>query len=66
MKTMRLNTYLIKITKAIAYMPVDRYTQTASKGPRERFYVNRGAAGGISISAKNVQILACGVAFIKD
>lgn len=66
MKTMRLNTYIIKIKKAIAYMPVDRYIQTASMSPRERFYVNRGAAGGMSISAKNVDILACGVAFIED
>jgi hypothetical protein len=66
MSVIKLNSYIIKITKAIAYMPVDRYIQTASMGPRDRFYVNRGAAGGLSISAKNVEILACGIAFIKS
>ena len=66
MKTIKLNTYLIKITKPIAYMPVDRYIQTASKGPGNRFYINKGAAGGRSISDKNVKILACGVGFIEN
>jgi len=39
-------------------MDHDKYTQWASKGPQGRFYVNRGAAGGISISEKRVTILA--------
>jgi hypothetical protein len=47
-------------------MPLHLYTQEASKGPEGRFYVNRGAAGGISISDKNVTILACGVSFYPD
>lgn len=66
MITIQLNTYLIEITKAIAYMPMDRYIQEASKGPTGRFYVRRGSAGGLSISEKNVKILACGVGFLKN
>lgn len=39
-------------------MSLDKYVQWATKGPGERFYVNRGSAGHISISSKNVTILA--------
>ena len=66
MRTIKLNTYIIRINKAYAYMPLHLYTQEASKGPEGRFYVNRGAAGGISISEKNVTILAYGIAFYPD
>jgi len=52
------NVYLIEIIKPVAYMPLDNYIQYASKGPGERFYVNRKAAGGLSISAKKVKVLA--------
>ena len=66
MTTIKLNTYLIEITKPIAYMPRDKYIQTASKGPGNRFYINKGAAGGRSISDKHVKILACGVGFMEN
>ena len=39
-------------------MPIDNYTQWASKGPGERFFINRKSAGHISISAKSVTVLA--------
>ena len=58
MKITPANSYLIKILGTVAYMPVDRYTQWASLGPEGRFYVWRGAAGGLSISQKRVVILA--------
>jgi len=57
------NVYLIKIHGPVAYMDVDKYTQFASKGPEGRFYVNRGAAGGLSISDKRVTILAQGIMY---
>lgn len=66
MRTIKSNCYLVKILISIAYMPVDRYIQTASKGPGERFYVTRGSSGGLSISSKSVEILACGVIFLDD
>lgn len=58
MKTYPSNVYLIRIEKPIAYMPIDNYVQWASKGPGERFFINRKSAGHISISAKNVTVLA--------
>lgn len=39
-------------------MPVDNYTQWASKGPGDRFYINRKGRGGMSIGVKSVDILA--------
>mgnify|MGYP000884097192 FL=1 len=66
MVTIQLNTFLIGITKAISMMPLNRYIQEASRSGTGRFYVNRGAAGGLSISEKNVRILASGVAFYPD
>ena len=62
--TIQSNVYLIEINKTISYMPLDKYIQEASKGPNNRFYIHRGAAGGISISEKNITILACGVLFL--
>ena len=52
------NVYLIEILKPIAYLPLDMYIQYASKGPGERFFIHKGAAGAKSIGAKNVKILA--------
>lgn len=52
------NVFLIQINKAIAYMSIDNYVQWATKGPGERFYINRKSAGYISISSKNVTVLA--------
>ena len=60
------NLYLIKIHNTVAYMDIDKYTQWASKGPEGRFYVNRGAAGGISISVKRVIILAQKISYSKE
>jgi hypothetical protein len=60
------NVYLIEIIKPIAYLPLDKYTQYASKGPGERFYINKGAAGRKSIGAKSVKILAQCVVYYKD
>lgn len=52
------NVYLIEINIPIAYLPLDMYTQYASKGPGERFFIRKRSAGVKSISAKNVTVLA--------
>lgn len=50
--------YRIKIIKTIAYMPEDKYEQTASYNSiNKRFYVKRGSAGGMSIGLKSVEVL---------
>lgn len=58
MRVIPENVFLIQINKAIAYMPIDNYVQWATKGPGERFYINRKSAGHISISSKSVTVLA--------
>lgn len=58
MRIVPLNNYLIRINKPIVFMPVDRYVQWASIGPQGKFYIDRGSAGGISISIKSVTVLA--------
>jgi F0F1-type ATP synthase epsilon subunit len=63
MKVMPSNVYLIEINKPIAYMDMDKYIQEATKGPSERFYINLGSAGHISISSKSVTILAQNIYF---
>ena len=50
--------YLVEITKPVAYMPPDRYIQEVSIWENwDKVYVWRGAAGGISISVKNIRII---------
>lgn len=58
------NVYLIEINIVIAYLPLDMYTQYASKGPGERFFIRKGAAGSKSISSKNVTILAQNIFYL--
>jgi hypothetical protein len=60
------NVYLIEILKPIAYLPLDKYIQYASRGPGERFYIDKGAAGRKSIGAKSVKILAQCVVYYPD
>jgi len=58
----KTNVNLIRIIKPIAYMDVNKYTQYASyTKSNNRYYINRGSAGGLSISSKNVIVLAEGV-----
>lgn len=52
------NVYLIEIIRPIGYLPLDKYIQYASKGPGERFYIDKGPAGRKSIGAESVKILA--------
>jgi hypothetical protein len=59
------NVYLVEILKPIAYLSLDKYIQEASKGPGERFYINRGAAKHLSISSKSVRILAQNIIYLK-
>lgn len=59
MKIQRSNTDLIKIKGYISHMSPELYIQEAHRGPGNRYYINRGSAGGISISAKRVIVLAC-------
>lgn len=66
MKVSPTNVFLIEITKAIAFMPMDMYTQWASRSENNKFYVSRGARGYVSISAKNVTILAQQIIFINQ
>ena len=60
------NVYLIKILNAVAYMPVDNYIQWATKGPGNRFYINRRGRGCISISSKRVEILAQQIIYLDN
>lgn len=58
---------LVRIEIYIRYMPVERYVQFASSSHGgSRRYVDRGSAGGLSISAKNCTILACGIDYFED
>jgi hypothetical protein len=59
------NVYLIEIIRPIGYLPLDKYIQYASKGPGERFYIDKGAAGRKSIGAKSVKILAQCIIYLK-
>lgn len=65
MKTHKTNVYLVRILIPIAYMPPEKYIQEATFGPKGRVYIHKGAAGGKSIGAKSVKILACGVMFLE-
>jgi hypothetical protein len=56
--TIPSNVYLIEINITIAYLPLDKYTQYATKGPGERFFIRKGTAGTKSISSKSVTVLA--------
>lgn len=61
------NVYLIRIQGHVKYMNIDMYTQEASKGPGNRFYVNRGkGVGGLSIGAKRCTILAQKIMFLPE
>lgn len=64
MKVHPANSFLIRIERPVAFMPVDKYIQEATKGPGERFYVTRGTSGGLSVSAKNCTVLACGIYYV--
>jgi hypothetical protein len=57
--------YLVEILKPIKYLSLDKYIQEASKGPGERFYINRGAAKHLSIGSKSVRILAQNIIYLK-
>jgi hypothetical protein len=59
------NVYLVEILKPIAYLPLDRYIQEASKGPGERFYISKGSAGHKSIGACSVRILAQNIIYYE-
>jgi hypothetical protein len=58
------NVYLIEINIVIAYLPLDMYTQYASKGPGERFFIKKRSRGVKSISSKNVTILAQNIYYV--
>ncbi len=58
MRALPSNVFLIEIQGAVAYMPLDMYTQWATLGPGNRFYVSRGAKGYLFISAKRCTVLA--------
>ena len=67
MRVVRLNKYLVKINRLISYMPPERYTQWCSfSHDNTRVYVDRGVAGGLSISVKNVTVLAQSIEFVND
>lgn len=50
---------VIEITKPIAHMKMENYYQKTPlwKTKGERIYINRGSAGGLSISTKNIKVL---------
>jgi hypothetical protein len=60
------NVYLIEINILIAYLPLDMYTQYASKGPSERFFIHKGSAGVKSIGSKSVTVLAQNILYFPS
>lgn len=60
------NVYLVEIIKPIAYLAPEYYIQYASKGPGDRFYINKGSAGHKSIGVKSVNILAQRIWYHED
>lgn len=64
MRALPSNVYLIEIQGAVAYMPLEMYTQWATLGPGNRFYVSRGAKGYLSISSKRCTILAQQIVYL--
>ena len=65
MRVAQSNTYLVEILIPMAYMPLDRYVQEATKGPEGRFFVTYGrGTQGRSISEKNVRVLASGIIYL--
>ena len=62
MKVLPTDVDLIRIDIYVRYMPIERYVQFASLSHSgTRRYVDRGSAGGLSISAKNCTVLASGI-----
>lgn len=55
---------LIKIEGYVSYMPIDKYVQEAQLN-NGRYYVNRGASGGVSISAKRCTKIASCINYLK-
>jgi len=55
---MKTGKYLVKITKALAWMPEDKYIQEVMlyEG-NNKVYISKGSAGHISISIKNIKII---------
>ncbi len=50
--------YRVQIIKPIAHMDEHKYIQTVAICPdAKRVYINRGSAGGISISVKSIKVL---------
>lgn len=65
LETCKANTYIVRINKYIAFMPSDKYTQEVSMSHGgTRFYIDRGSAGGLSVSVKSCTVIACGIYFI--
>ena len=60
------NVYLIEIIRPIGYLPLDKYIQYASKGPGERFYIDKGPAGRKSIGVESVKVLAQCIVYDED
>lgn len=60
------NVYLIEIIKPIAFLSFDRYIQEATKGPDNRFYIDKGSPGRKSIGDKSVKILAQNINYLKN
>lgn len=50
---------VIEITKPMAYMSPDKYFQAVpyQHTQGERIYINKGSAGGVSISTKHIKVL---------
>jgi hypothetical protein len=65
MVTIRTNTAIVRIKIPMAYLSEEYRIQEVSLGG-DRVYISKGAAGGKSISIRNVEILACGVSFWPD
>jgi hypothetical protein len=64
--THKTNYAIVRILIPMAYLPEKYRIQEATLGPGNRIYIFKGAAGHKSISIKSVEILSCGVMFLKN
>ena len=65
LKIIPSNLYLIEINILIARLPIEKYVQWASYGPKGRFFIKKGSTGVKSISSKNATVLAQSIVYLN-
>ena len=66
-KIIPVHVFTVEITKPIAFLSDNYRVQEASLSyDKKRFYIQRGSAGGITISVNNVNVLAQKIYYSVD